>query len=90
MKLWLRTQNQERLCEIDCISYSAINSTINKNDLLGELTSETQTIHSLISRGINLGRYSTKERCFEILDELQTIIEKGKNSETVIYKMPQE
>lgn len=89
MKLWIRTQDRKRIIEINNISCSVRKQTVNKPDALGTITRETFSEYFVINGGLVLGQYDSEERCIEIIDEVQGVIEKGKNSETTFYEMPE-
>lgn len=59
MELWVRSQDKMSLIAPECIQYIFI---------------EGGNTHYIIGSGVNLGVYDSKERCLEILDEIQKII----------------
>lgn len=62
MKLWVRSQDKENLAIIKSLCYA---NQGDKNLIFGG--AET-------TFDICLGRYSTKERCLEIIDEIQELL----------------
>lgn len=58
MELWIRSQNKIVLMKVDEICYAEVYK--------GE--------HSLWYRDILLGKYDTKERALEVLDEIEKLI----------------
>lgn len=69
MELWIRSQSKEELIKVHNIS-------INKdNYILGNLISDDNK--SICDYWI-LGMYDTKERAFEVLDEIQNKLLKSK------------
>lgn len=64
MDLWVRSQDKMLLTKVDNIDYNSCN------------TSDYGEIHSLfVNTRFNVGEYATKERCLEILDDIQEVIE---------------
>lgn len=59
MTLWVRSQNKMSLISPNCVQYISID---------GENT------HCIIGSGVDLGIYDSKERCLEVLDEIQKIL----------------
>lgn len=90
MELWIRSQNKESLAIIKSLCYA---NHGDKNVVMGG----EETTFDIV-----LGKYHTKERCLEIIDEIQrklsvsTTLEfdKGNNikyrQNNVIYNMPKE
>ena len=82
--MWIRTQNKEDLIKCQKISIIGPGKDVY---LLVELTNDNY---------IELGIYKSRERALEVLDEIQTWIERyeaNKNnlfSGHVVYKMPEE
>ena len=82
--MWIRTQDRERL--------------INVNEVyIDTLVESSLTIHS--GDDAWLGTYSTKERCLEVLDEIEECIDLGyvpvripnrKTQEKQVFQMPKE
>ena len=60
MELWIRSQDKENLVQVDCLCIE-INEYDTKN-------------YEIVQGCITLGTYETKERCLEILDEIQNIL----------------
>lgn len=87
MKLWVRSQDREKLLKINGIQYQNCklveNETIETNILIGFYSSYENEI---------LGEYKTKERALEVLDEIQDLLQNaytGK-SNIILYLMPEE
>lgn len=82
--MWVRTQDKETLVKADKLY-------IDKNN-----NKYTINFDSCTDRWYILGTYKSKERALEVLDEIQTWIERyeaNKNnlfSGHVVYKMPEE
>ncbi len=74
MELWIRSQDKEKLLKINGIQYQNCklieNETIEANILIG--------FHNSYDNEI-LGEYSTEERAFEVLDEIQGILNVKEN-----------
>lgn len=62
MKLWIRSQNKENLAIIKSLCYANHGG---KNVVMGG----EETTFDIV-----LGKYHTKERCLEIIDEIQNIM----------------
>ena len=65
MKLWIRSQNKESLAIIKSLCYANHGG---KNVVMGG----EETTFDIV-----LGKYHTKERCLEIIDEIQKLLEMG-------------
>ena len=59
MELWIRSQNKIVLMKVDEICYAEVY----KNE------------HTLWYRDIELGKYNSKERALEVLDEIQKLLQ---------------
>ncbi len=91
MELWIRSQNKEHLSIIKSICYS-------KRNEYYVIMGGSETTFDIL-----LGKYPTKERCLEIIDEIQLLLENngsiddrisqaisGIKNEFIVYEMPQE
>lgn len=90
MELWIRSQNKERLLKLNDIILNA-NYCIEDGGIYG---------YRMFANGkVYLGIYETKERCIEILDEIQdkmrdryilqgSMIHPTPN--VIVYEMPKE
>lgn len=79
--LWIRSQNKEELVKIGHIyCYEGYDPF----DEYGGFT-----VHEIWANKeeIELGRYKTKERCIEIIDEIQSLLVRN---DKVVYEMPKE
>lgn len=65
MELWVRAQDRETLLKVENFSID------NENYILGNLISDD---NKSICDYWRLGHYKTKERCLQILDEIQNIL----------------
>ena len=84
MELWIRSQDKTQLIKVNNVY----------------LDNEFVDIFYICENGISLGKYKTKERALEILDEIQELdIEHNPNIKTngygysvfrIIYEMPKE
>ena len=77
MNIWIRSQDKEKLVQVDCLCIE-INEYDKKN-------------YDIVQGCITLGTYKTKERALEVLDEIQrhlvTINDKNDNI-FYVYEMP--
>jgi hypothetical protein len=65
MKLWIRSADREHFTEAHGIDY-------NMGYIVNSMTEEERYCHKIVDdRGKVLGIYETKERCLEIIDEIQ-------------------
>lgn len=92
MELWIRIQDKTILQKVDNLLIS------NGNNAEGAFSIYT---NSLPSKNI-LGRYKTKERALEVLDEIQEAelgnfhykcpsnVKVSNNEDTIVYQMPAE
>lgn len=89
MKVFVRTQDRTKIFEIDCIYYEE-KKTTRKTVLSENVTSETVEMrHRLICCNRTLGEYDSKERCLEIMDEIQRTIETHSSDSSLVYNMPE-
>lgn len=69
MELWIRSADREHFTEAHGIDY-------NMNCIVDSMTEEERYCHKIVDdRGKVLGIYETKERCLEIIDEIQKLLE---------------
>ena len=80
MELWIRSQNKELLMKSPELRYNQ------KENDYSILAYDTLGVYRL------LGRYKTKERVIEILDEIQDLLQNAYvgNSNKIVYQMPKE
>lgn len=85
MKLWIRTQDKERLIKVEDLYVEFNGSTDPELDY-----------HRIVTdRFINLGIYETKERALEVLNEISKLVENVMyhtqlNHGVLFYQMPKE
>ena len=89
--MWVRTQDRKTLLECKYFDYLKITkSGEGACFIVGGISSD---------RIITLGTYSTKERCLEVLDEIQECIDLGyvpvrisnmRTQERQVFQMPQD
>lgn len=67
MELWVRSQDKENLVKVNRLNVSGLveNGELTKKGLIRNLYDKDEDF---------LGIYSTKERAFEVLDEIQNIL----------------
>ena len=71
MKLWIRSADREHFTEAHGIDY-------NMDCIVDSMTEEERYCHKIVDdRGKVLGIYETKERCLEIIDEIQELLKLG-------------
>ena len=63
MELWVRSQDKEVLVKAERVYYWRHN-----------LTDPDNVVHKITTGKETLGNYETRERCLEILDEIQKIL----------------
>lgn len=68
MKLWIRSASREHFTEAHGLDY-------NMDCVVDSMTEEEKYYHKIVDdRGKVLGIYETKERCLEIIDEIQKLL----------------
>ena len=78
MKLWVRSQERDILQECANLSAQQIITSNRKH-----------TNWAVVSNFVKVGEYSTRERCVQIIDEVQARLGVGE-CDVVIYEMPKE
>lgn len=68
MELWVRTQDKDKLVKIEYVQYVEGYDPIDEYD--GFTTNEIWANEE----EVELGQYKTKERCLEIIDEIQKLL----------------
>ena len=78
MELWVRSQDKLKLVKVNYVY--AIENKINSFSIYGETIDSAPII----------GRYETKERAIEVLDEIQNyILLPNTDNSAYVYKMPE-
>lgn len=84
--MWIRTQNRERLIDVKNVAVS-----LSKIDGKYLVFTNDDSIDDYL---FTLAAYPTKERCLEVLDEIQGHINnftlKDTNYVVIVYQMPKE
>lgn len=62
--LWIRTQNKTELTKVDSLGYKEYRNTLEKHNF-----------YIYCKNAYTLGEYKTKERCIEIIDEIQKLLQ---------------
>ena len=91
MKLWIRSQNKEKLVKVNDLSL--YDSNILKNDFVLNDEPNYSDIRIIANDNYNLGSYKSKERALEVLDEIQchlVNINDSRDSYFYVYEMPEE
>lgn len=71
MKLWIRSQDKRELKEIKDLWLSSDTVCYHNNFNMYE---ETKTVYTVVGDETLLGKYSTRERALEVLDEIQNAL----------------
>jgi hypothetical protein len=74
MELWIRSQDRMTLCK--------------RNNIY--IDDEFVSPYYIKDDTLTLGKYSTKERALEILDEIQNILETRNDVSQMVYEMPKD
>lgn len=110
MELWIRSQDKECLVKVDNIeiqhhytykevveNYMPPNATRYEDMRTRKVSKKDKYIKSVImcNDEIFLGKYKTKERALEVLDEIQSILEQILDPNitilpTFVYEMPKD
>ena len=78
MELWIRSQDKLKLVKVNYVY--AIENKINSFSIYGETIDSAPII----------GRYETKERALEVLDEIQNyILLPNTDNSAYVYEMPE-
>lgn len=89
MNFFVRTQDKTKIAEINFISYEE-NKKTTKTKICDSVTEETTvTTHKIVGGNRTLGEYQSKERCLEIIDEVQNAISIHTSNAPIIYNMPE-
>ena len=91
MEFWVRSQDKYSLMKCDRVDISAKQVNGKKWEF------------AILAGCVNVGKYATKERCLEIIDEIQNLLIhngsdndkfaqmlSGIKNEFIVYEMPQE
>lgn len=74
MKIWIRSQDRTKFLVCDNLRVDDVLIELSKTKFKKEIPSYME-IKSVIYAGSTLlGRYDTKERCLEIIDEIQSLL----------------
>jgi hypothetical protein len=89
MTIYVRTQDKAKIFEINSVSYEEKKKT--SRTVYGDnVTSETvESKHILSGSNKVLGEYISKERCLEIMTEIQNTIANHNPNTTIVYNMPE-
>ena len=89
MSFFVRTQDRTKILEIDSINYDEKKTTrkiVQRNNVISEVVEER---HRLVVGNRVLGEYESKERCLEIVDDIQHTIETQGVDSTLVYNLPE-
>lgn len=79
MELWIRSQDRRKLLKINNIGVAK------------EYNDEKGYIRTIVAKlTFELGLYSTEERALEVLDEIQSFVDRNKDYPVNAYEMPKE
>ncbi len=81
MELWIRSQDKLKLVKVNYVY--AIENKINSFSIYGETIDSAPII----------GRYETKERAIEVLDEIQKLLKTAELNDdinVIVYQMPKD
>lgn len=89
MKIFVRTQDRSRIIEIDCISYEE-KRTKTRTAYSNTVTEEAiETRHRLVCCGKTLGEYASKERCLDVMSDIQNAIATHNSNLNLVFNMPE-
>ena len=89
MTIFIRTQDKSKIIDVNCVSYEekrTVSKVAHSDNVYEEVTVSR---HRLVCCGKFLGEYASKERCFEIIDEIQQKIDNERTLQSIIYNMPE-
>lgn len=88
MIIYVRTQDKAKMFEVCAVSYKEERKT-KRTVWEDNVTSEvTESRHILMGDNKQLGEYMSKERCLEIITEIQSIIANHDLNTAIVYSMP--
>lgn len=88
MSFFVRTQDRTKILEIEGINYDekkTLRKTVQQNNVTSEVVEER---HRLVVGNRVLGEYESKERCFEVIDDIQRTLETRGADSNLVYNMP--
>jgi hypothetical protein len=89
MAIYVRTQDRAKIVEISSITYSERKKTT-RSKIGDSVTSEVIDVsHKILGDHTSLGEYVSKERCFEIMTEIQNTIVSHTGNTAIMYNMPE-
>lgn len=106
MEVWVRSQDKEWFQQVRCVCYTRTISYVefaDDEEKVGQIMHKKG--HGILCDGICFGEYTTKERCLEIIDEIQSLFgytllgsisadgsvkKEYHQRETAVYEMPKE
>ena len=106
MEVWIRSQDKEWFQQVRCVCYTSTISYLEFDDdeeMVGQVIHKRG--HGIRCDGIFFGEYPTKERCLEIIDEIQSLFgyillgsvsanggvkKEYHQRDTAVYEMPKE
>ena len=89
MKIFVRTQDRTKILEIDCISYEGKKKT-SRTVYANNVTEESVEIrHTLVCCGKTLGEYASKERCLDVMSDIERAIANHNSNLNLVYNMPE-
>ena len=103
MEVWVRSQDKERFLLIKGVRFCKYKKGyFEKNKTLKEIA-ESEDAYGVDCNGEIFGEYATKERCLEIIDEIQRLLVNNGSTEDrisakvsgiqnnfIVYEMPKE
>lgn len=88
MTIYVRTQDKAKMINVSSVSYEEKRKT-KRTFWEDNVTSEvTESRHILMGDNKQLGEYVSKERCLEIMTEIQNIIANHDVNTAIVYNMP--
>lgn len=88
MTIYVRTQDKAKMFEVNAVSYKEerkTKRTVWEDNVTSELI---ESRHILMGDNKQLGEYMSKERCLEIITEIQNIIANHDVNTGIVYSMP--
>ena len=87
MTIYVRTQDKLKMFEISSVSYEEKRKTIRNHS--ANVKEEIIEIRHILMGDTNLiGDYASKDRCLEVMTELQNKIATHNSNTTIVYNMP--
>lgn len=88
MELWIRSQNKEALANVKNVSFCKMKKyELKETSYTIKEFSESADAYCIECNGEFFGEYATRERCLEIIDEIQYLLKNNGSKEDRISQI---